>query len=165
MKNLQWTYVDKSDWPDGPWLREPDKIQWMDSESGLPCLIVRGPSGALCGYVGVDEQHPWHGLDYNDSGVWVQVHGGLTYSEFCAENTEHGICHKTEPGDPDPVWWLGFDCAHLGDLTPGYHPLVGCLPDFPGDTYKDVSYVKEQCQKLAQQLIEITSKETMKDGI
>lgn len=45
--------VDKSGWARGVWDSEPDKIQWQDAETGLPCLIVRGPVGALCGYVGV----------------------------------------------------------------------------------------------------------------
>ena len=57
--------VDKSQWGDGPWQSEPDKIQWQDAATGLPCLIVRGPVGALCGYVGVPKTHPAYGLHYD----------------------------------------------------------------------------------------------------
>ena len=30
-----------------------------------------------------------------------------------------GICHIPDQGEPDDVWWLGFDCLHGGDLAPG----------------------------------------------
>lgn len=59
------TYVNKDDWGDGPWQDEPDKIQWVDPDTLLDCLIVRGPAGALCGYVGVDETHPLFKVGYN----------------------------------------------------------------------------------------------------
>lgn len=123
----------------GPWDHEPDKIQWSDDATGLPCLIVRGPLGALCGYVGVPEGHPWYGVEF--SAVNAEVHGGLTYSSPC----QHGgkICHVPEPGEPDNVWWLGFDCAHLGDLTPGAYLDDG--------TYRDVGYVTRETAHLAQQ--------------
>lgn len=70
--------VDKSSWPRGPWDDEPDKKQWRDPASGLPCLIVRGPSGSLCGYVAVGPDHPAYGKGYDD--VDVTVHGGLTFA-------------------------------------------------------------------------------------
>lgn len=54
-----WTTVDKSDWPTGEWHQEPDKAQWIDQATGLDCLIVRGPFGALCGYVGVPQSSPY----------------------------------------------------------------------------------------------------------
>lgn len=156
MKNLDWTFVDKQGWGEGPWQDEPDKIQWTDTETGLPCLIVRGPHGALCGYVGVDSDHPLYNTDYFN-GPHLDVHGGLTFSDFCRENTEHGICHVTEPGDPDPVWWLGFDCAHSGDICPKYneYEFLESLKGNFGETYKPISYLKDQCRKLAAQLAEI----------
>ena len=82
MKTIEYTYRDKSSWGDGPWQSEPDKIQWLDEATGLPCLIVRGPVGALCGYVGVPEGHPHFEQKYDD--VDVRVHGGLTFASFCA---------------------------------------------------------------------------------
>jgi hypothetical protein len=121
--------VDKSEWGDGPWQNEPDKIQWRDEATGLPCLVNRGPSGAWCGYVGVPPSHPAYEVDYDDvyelAGGYpdgydrISVHGGLTYSRHCAHGPEESsICHVPEPGEPDNVWWLGFDCAHSGDLAP-----------------------------------------------
>lgn len=149
METKEWRHVDKSKYERrGPWDREPDKIQWQDESTGLPCLIVRGPSGALCGYVGVAEGHKYYGKEYENCPV--DVHGGLTFSDFCQEDKEHGICHIPGPGQPDKVWWFGFDCAHSGDVTPAFRQL------FPlwdrGDTYKDIDYVRAEVSKLAAQL-------------
>lgn len=87
MKSIEYhTIPNKADWGDGPWVREPDKAQWRDPETGLPCLIVRGPSGALCGYVGVPESHPMYNVEYDNvhnAYPDLSVHGGLTYSDFC----------------------------------------------------------------------------------
>lgn len=53
-------------WPEGPWMDEPDKVQWQDEATGLACLAVRGPLGSWCGYVGVGKAHPLHGIGYGD---------------------------------------------------------------------------------------------------
>lgn len=140
------------DTPGAPWHDEPDKAQWVDAETGYACLAVRNRSGAWCGYVGLPPGHRYHGTDYDN--VPVYVHGGLTYASFCQEDAEegHGICHIPEPGAPDAVWWLGFDCAHLGDLCP-QAPVYG--RDFPGaprETYRTLAYVQEECHQLAGQL-------------
>lgn len=58
--------IDKSKWHPGPWLDEPDKVEWRHA-SGLPLLIVRAShTGALCGYVGVPEGHPLYGVTNNE---------------------------------------------------------------------------------------------------
>ena len=49
MQRIEYRTIDKSQWGEGPWQDEPDKIQWQDEETGLPCLIVRGHMGFLCG--------------------------------------------------------------------------------------------------------------------
>src|SRR5262249_25376638 len=116
-------FVDKSAWGDGAWQTEPDKIQWTDEATGLPCLPVRKPrSGSWCGYVGVPEEHRMFGLSYDQASSlaadeYLRVHGGLTFAGTCQEGAEDtGICHIPQPGQPDKVWWLGFDCAHAGDI-------------------------------------------------
>jgi hypothetical protein len=63
---IEYRTTDKTEWGAGPWQDEPDKRQWTDAVTGLPCLIVRGPIGALCGYVGVSSDHPLHGREYDD---------------------------------------------------------------------------------------------------
>jgi hypothetical protein len=62
VETKEYRTIDKTLWPRGEWDDEPDKMQWQDEATGLPCLIVRGPVGALCGYVGVPEGHPCFGL-------------------------------------------------------------------------------------------------------
>jgi hypothetical protein len=50
---LSWTTIDKSSWGNGPWQTEPDKAQWQDEETGLPCLAVRNaayPTIAIHGF-------------------------------------------------------------------------------------------------------------------
>lgn len=149
METKTYSTIDKSKWPDGPWKNEPDKIQWQDPETGLACLIVRNMS--LCGYVGVAEGHPLFGKSYDEPDV--RVHGGLTFADKCqpTETEAHGICHVPAPGEPDLVWWFGFDTGHGGDKIPhvsdGYYGRYG--------TYKDIEYVKAEVTQLAKQLKEL----------
>ena len=177
MERIEYRTKDKSNWKSrGVWDTEPDKIQWQDEATGLPCLIVRGPSGALCGYVGVAEGHPLYKLGYGDCmhpttctertedhswcshevGSVLDVHGGITYADLCADTPEdRGICHKPAAGEPDHVWWLGFDCAHAGDFCPQYDELRRLNEPTGWGTrneYRDVAYVTEQCGSLAKQL-------------
>lgn len=157
--------IDKSGWARGEWDDEPDKVQWPDEATGLPCLIVRGPVGAWCGYVGVPVGHPWHGKGYDDCGMYAPkpdgyeedwypcVHGGLTYAAGCGhgDNPARGICHIPGPGEPDDVWWLGFDCSHAGDLTCMNRPERMSIFTDIGDEYRDIAYVRAQVQSLARQ--------------
>lgn len=132
-----------------PWKSEPDRTEWTDLETGLSCLIVRGPLGALCGYVAVPPSHPLHGIDYNsDSTIHLDVHGGLTYSAMCSGH----ICHQPKAGEPADVWWFGFDCAHSGDYIPGYERHMDALPFLRDGVYRDIAYVREECRRLASQL-------------
>lgn len=68
----------------------------------------------------------------------LNVHGGITYSENEAPNTE---CKKY----PD-TWWFGFDCAHAGDLCPKSKYSEG--------VYRDVTFVKKEVRKLVSQLLQ-----------
>lgn len=163
METKEWRFIDKSKWKRGEWDQEPDKMQWQDPATGLPCLIVRGPHGGLCGYVGITKGHRFFGIRYSQCAsncpdncyqhspeAVCEVHGGLTFSDMCSENREHGICHVPDPGETDHVWWLGFDCAHSGDLSPSYSQYG--LTAFEYGSYKNIEYVKNECASLAQQL-------------
>ena len=86
MKTMQYTTVDKSTWGEGPWSDEPDKMQFVDRDTGLPCLIVRNRVGSLCGYVGVPEGHPLFQHGYDENGG-IEVHGGLTFAGFCHDDS------------------------------------------------------------------------------
>jgi hypothetical protein len=162
MQTIEYRTDDKRAWGPGPWQAEPDKKQWTDEATGMPCLIVRSRLGALCGYVGVPEGHLCFQVDHcvvEDRYPAMWVHGGLTFSDFCQEGPEEeGICHLVEPGEPDRVWWLGFDCAHGGDLVPkleanrSEHALLWGLQREFRDEYRDLAYVTEQVASLAAQL-------------
>lgn len=146
-----WNNTDKSDWPPGEWKDEPDKAHWI--YEGLDCLIVRGPGGALCGYVGVPESHPYFEKNYDTDPVWkMKCHGGLTFSDFCHETDDPSkhICHEKECAANDRVWWLGFDCAHYGDIAP--KDDIAWRSD---GTYSSFNYVKREVEYLARQLKEI----------
>jgi len=162
MNERSYATIDKSTWGDGPWHEEPDKIQWVDEATSLDCLIVRSPRlGSLCGYVGLAPGHPLHGYDYDH--VDVDVHGGLTFAGACDEDAPegHGICHVPAPGRPADVWWLGFDCGHLFDVSPAFDARereadLPPLPSFAGlpTTYTSLAYVRAEVEALARQLQE-----------
>lgn len=166
---IEQTWIDKSEWGPGPWQDEPDKLQWLDEQTGLDCLAVRHPSyGHWCGYVGVPEGHPAYGKKYDSVDGSVDVHGGLTFSDFCQEDEpEHGICHVPFPGRPEKVWWLGFDACHIWDLQPAKESLFKSLgltsPPYLEERaeYRPLEYIREECASLAKQLrdLEVSGKE------
>jgi len=159
--------MNHEDWGEGPWNHEDDHDVWVDPVSNLDCMINRGPSGALCGYVGVPPTHPWHSLRYDD--VDVAVHGGLTYSAACQEGGE--ICHLPEEGREADIWWFGFDCAHAFDISPKMEMEMRVLAEKLGDprliipvgegplskVYRDWEYVTNEVTQLAWQLVQVRS--------
>lgn len=261
IKKREYHVLDKSAWGQGPWQDEPDKIQFTDEATGLPCLLVRGPVGSWCGYVGVAEGHPLFKKGYGDcalpkaqpKGVTegdevmdlseiggkkmpiparmvemarqklicdpdkaycahrpeaiLNAHGGITFAGFCYEPDEkafkawqkrmieskdeakqypkgdaaerwkeqghliddfegwvefmegHSICHVPEPGQPKNVWWLGFDCAHSGDLSPKMRMHLAGMPRSSyrdSEKYRDRAYVEGEVKDLAAQLAAVT---------
>ena len=131
--------------------REGDSL---DFEAwGLRCHIHRhSETGHLNGYVRVPVGHRFHGVGYSEAlcghpGCYrhsleslITVHGGLTYSgEAYWEEDEEG-------------WWFGFDTAHAGD----YLPFLG-FPLTSSEKYRDMEYVKKECESLARQLQELQS--------
>lgn len=168
-----WTNIDKSKYPTrGAWDTEPDKAQWI--AHGFDCLILRGPVGALCGYVGVPQSHPYFEKGYGDCvapdrheaheggeddwhhnctpGGMLDVHGGLTFAAKCQTDEQDDdpgkhICHTGNVANKE-VWWFGFDCAHCDDVCPGMdRQFAG-----HGESYRGFEYVKQEVESLAQQL-------------
>lgn len=161
----EWTTVDKSDWGPGPWQDEPDKIHWIDPDTDLDCLIHRsvGCTGSLCGYVAIPPGHPWYGKEHDDLEPYPEVHGGLTYSDFCQQTDDEavGVCHVPSAGRPEKVWWIGFDCGHAWDYSPSLfsREMTRAVPAmrrlrscFPEETYKDVAFVRSEVRELARQV-------------
>lgn len=157
--NTEGYVVDRSKWLPGPWDNEVDRVEW--ESHGFPCLLLRHQeSGHWCGYVAVPPGHPCHGKEEPE----VSVHGGITYSGFCYGN----VCHVPKPGEPDDVFWFGFDAAHGGDLN-GFGCGLGHIYgeygaynheralrndtgfSYPG-VYRTQEYMRQECESLASQL-------------
>lgn len=137
MNKKELTYISKDKWTNGQWKKEPDIISWVDPETGYKCIIRRvESSGHLCGYVAVDKNHSLYKKDC--LGYHYDVHGGITYSEECRDNEDD--------------WWIGFDCSHAGDYSPGYESHYN---QRGYDIYRDVRYVTYQVTKLAKRLKEM----------
>lgn len=158
----------------GPWQDEPDRLEWR--HKGVPCLIVRNPTGFnLCGYAAVNPGHPWHGKSYGgEDGIDAIAHGGLTFADKCMPNGP--VCHVAQPGEPEDVWWLGFDCAHYMDRMPGYDALSQEMHFKLGSpkramsfldhaSYKTVEYVKAECERLAEQILEADTREEIRPAV
>lgn len=167
--------------PRDEWLNEPATKSFKDEASGYEIQITRGPGGHLCGYVGVPGSHPFFGKNYNDTVavpsevaarsidvdkvgainifcaalkaddlakgeidmvLAVDVHGGLTYSGERAPSSEI-----------KGLWWLGFDCAHAGDLSPEY----GTRGFARDGVYRNIAYVEAECASLAKQLSDLST--------
>ncbi len=161
MERKAWTSIDRAGWPKGPWDDEPeDKVQWTDEATQLPCIANRTDMGHWCGYVGVPPGHPMHGKD--ESEIDVDVHGGPTFADRCQEGDEaRTVCHVPCPGEPADVWWIGFDCAHWDDQSPGLAARASRYGDALGSVwnrgvYRTLSYVEAQCASLAKQLKELS---------
>src|SRR5262245_4121089 len=133
-------------------------IGWRDEKTGLPCLMKRNHHGAWCGYVAVPPGHRWHGKDYDE--VPVEVHGGLTYSDRCVGEPGEEICHVPLSGEPEDVFWFGFDCAHSWDVVPAFIPLALYQQEefivksdlLPPTVYRDQAFVTAEVTRLAAQL-------------
>lgn len=147
MDSVSYYYVNKSDWPDGPWRTEPDRVEWRDPATGLQCRMSRGVHhGAYCGYVGVTAGHPYFEKNPLDAGSPdLHCHGGANFAQLM-----------------DGIWWIGFDCSHSWDYPPGQGASMARLgmPDiFSGmfceggpAAYRDHKYVMANVKLLAIQL-------------
>lgn len=129
----QFTYIDKSKWPTGPWQDEPDFIGWTDPSTELDCAMIRSPfMGFWCGYVGVTRADGLHGVGYNC------VNPGTPY--FTEEITFSDHHHSLTPG----VWYFGFDCAHSRDLIPNHTVPFPSTWETEYPTAEDVRYRTER---------------------
>lgn len=157
MFDQTWKFADRENWSSGPWdIEHIDKAVWLDSNTGLDCMIHRNGSGSWCGYVGVKSGSSLHGVPYDDyygSGIYLNAHGGITRTEGCSGMAPNGrgICHPAD-GD-DHVWWIGFDCSHLSDANP-----ADSIPYY-GGAYRDQSYVIQEVTNLARQIDELSGTE------
>jgi hypothetical protein len=93
----------------------PENILEKGEMLGFEYIITHNGGGARCGYIKVNQGHPWHGRDF--AHIACTVHGSLTFSEQEREGSG---------------WWVGFDFAHPFDQPD---------PDLP---YNSEIYKKER---------------------
>ena len=109
--------------------------EWT-TEAGLPAKVVIQPAGHRCGYVKVPKDHPYYGLDYDD--MHIDVHGGVTYAEHYKDG-----------------FWIGFDCAHLGDAPDPLFKKTAYKSHFEElGVVRTLEYCMEECESIAKQLME-----------
>lgn len=105
------------------------EIEWV-TEVGLKAYIWKNSRlGTYCGYV--DRYHVKQDLSHLD------VHGGVTYED---------------------EWLVGFDCNHADDLPDTDTHKEQCdymLKYVPEATFKDIEFVKKECEKLAKQMNDV----------
>lgn len=142
-------------WGNGPWVDEPDVIEWVPPEHDLPCLIFRTPMvGNLNGYAGVPIGHPLHG----ESADRVHLIAGGLAKEVTFAGPRHGAFHGFGElgaiGDKVGIsvpykdyWFFGFHTAYGDDLTPLSHKFESRR--FAGCPYWDFRAVRRQCEVLA----------------
>ncbi len=122
--------------PYGIWINEPDYLMWIDKKTALTCMIKRHPYfGHLCGYCEIPSNHKDYNKSYFELDSIYEIHGGITYYGLF-------INDKAEKTDR---YVIGFDCCHTSDRMPLYD-LDGTI------SYKDIDYVKHQCNLLSKQI-------------
>jgi hypothetical protein len=148
-ENDRWTAEEKiKHFQDGEWMTETDLLIFTYRDH--QCKILRTAikdfpesthiyGGFLCGYVLMPNNHPYFNKYYGD--LDIECHGDLTYCE-------NG--------------WIGFDCAHAGDLTPSNEKIMKendyfgmnkshVLKLYP--VYRNMEYCINQCINIVDQLI------------
>ena len=136
----------------GEWIEEPDyiKFEYLGYDAAICRVCTQEPlttqesyaGGHLCGYVQIPRNHPYFKKDALEMDI--DAHGGLTYNQFCFDH------------------WIGFDCAHSGDIIPSLELfkkkyVLSLLPDFKNfiipRIYKNIEFCMEICFEIIDKLI------------
>lgn len=144
-------------------LTEADYVEWFIGD--LKCVIRRHERNKhLCGYVGVKPKSKLYGHQYycyteSEKGLSeiekalnaIIVHGGLSFSG----NIKGGCLHEHESYNNDKYWFFGFDCVHAGDISRWemeWNIKNGFRQREVGEEYRDMEYVTNEVNKLAEQI-------------
>ena len=114
---------------------EGDRRAWTDEATGFDCLVLRGPLGALNGYVKLPRNHPWVAMGSYDHIADIRVMGGISFLSDRLGGEEG--------------WHVGFATGHGGDAayilrgadTPATAHLAG--------RYFDLGFTQAEVRKLA----------------
>ena len=144
MVTIKYREFNRTGWSNGPWDYEPDEFKFIEPITKMPALILRNQLGNLCGYVGVDSSHPFYQKRWDDDTPphnieGIHVHGGVTFTGT-----------RVEFGEPDYIWWIGFDTSHANDVS----PTTKNSYSYPGCEYRTLEYVEDEISKMAVQIKE-----------
>ena len=96
-------------------------------------------SGHLNGYVLLNPE------DHIEDILDIDCHGGITFEGNLAE------IMPVQAGN-----WIGFDCAHYGDLTPFHEErLLAAGFDFGvsyDEVWRDQKFIEDNCKQIIDQL-------------
>ena len=142
--------VSKETFIEGEWLDEPDLEVWDPGHDNLLCIARRHTGGHLCGYVGVSNTMSNLVSQLAAHVHYLNCHGGVS---FRGPDPVNDILQGGEYSWVESYYYVGFDCAHGGDLCFLSKDIGGIrMRIFENETYKNWDYVREQCQSLAHQL-------------
>ncbi len=155
--------VDKSGWPPGPWHVEPDALSY-ETRDGLPAVAIRTDViGVWCGYVGVPLDHPWAQLPFRPPPQLPElaalyrdreprreypdasVHGGITFAGAATDPIALTVGELAAC-----FYWVGFDCSHAWDVSPGL-PALARLARIPSMEYRTLNFVRAEIDRLSEQ--------------
>ena len=126
---------------------------------GFPCVVLFMPMGFRNGYVGLPKGHKYYKKEYEE--IPMSCHCGLTYGDISLYGQE----------DKD-TYWIGFDCGHCCDgfdlekldeyygkskeneIMRDYHLMINEEHEF-----RTFEYVKNECMKIVDQLLEESEKQ------
>lgn len=152
--------------------------QWQTA-AGFTAVVILCRGRHHCGYVGLPAEHLLHGLHYATSSPHIKnvigeesvgqrgvlsllciegketapeiaydVHGSITWSDYL----------KGFPEVDESLWFFGFDCAHCDDgVSQQYvdwcaENNIPCFESTEG--FKDLAFCEQQCESLAQQILD-----------
>jgi hypothetical protein len=162
-------------WGYGEWVEEADEVHWHYKD--IRCEIIRNASlmdgqliglGHLCGYIILPKEHPWEHVESQD--IDAEVHGGITHFSdnqdglikigFDCAHYRDEIPYTAEKG-------LRFMMSMVEKDSEEYFKYREVLEKIQNGptvkfnsfmmekkTYRNIGFVKFECEKLADQAIE-----------
>ena len=169
-------------------MQEKRHIKEIDSTyKGFRYLVLGLEHGHRCGYVRIPKGHKLYEKDYSAEtevkmsdlkdeqigkrGIIPMMVQAMGKSEKvsidCLFDVHGGITFaSTFPWYRG--WWIGFDCAHMGDakdpslLSDSYKESFSRYPSImgmAGDVIRTKEYVEQECKNLIDQIIKYFGKE------
>ena len=152
-------------------------IKEWTTKAGLKASCVINQRGVINGYVAVDKHSEYYKLNYNvysvgfeDLHLWLDPYKRAAQGKLNNIDVHYGLTYSREGSKYTNLdgWVFGFDTAHSGDAFNLYEAFKHLSEDgdnfeefyernnymsqYPGDTYKDLDFVINECEKLAKQL-------------